>query len=199
MNFSPKFLRRNVLRTELENDFKFIQRFRIFLQSVIGHPQAVMGLMESRVPPQGLLELFNGQGILFFQKMGIAQIFHEDGIFGIAKESRPVRFDRLGIFPEIPIGYTELIEEKGAVVLLVSFVGFEEGNDFIVLAAAIELGRFLSQLIKTGEHRPLRRPNGACNASESNSAQEENNNEKKEKGEEPLSFPIIFYTHPNED
>ena len=50
---------------------------------------------------------------------------------------------------------SQLIEKKGTIVLLISFVRFKEGNDFVKLAVLIQKSRFCGQFVEAGRPFPL--------------------------------------------
>ena len=90
------FLGLFVLGVELQNDFKFLQGLGVLFHLIVGDAEACVSLMEAGIGLERLFILFNGCRVFLFEQMGIAEIFHDDRVFRIPGQGRPVGSDRIG-------------------------------------------------------------------------------------------------------
>ncbi len=177
-----------VLGIELQNDFKLFQGLGVLFHFVINDTEAFVRLMEAGVGLERLLVLLDGWRVFLFEQVGIAEIFHDDRIFGVPGESRPVGSDRLGESSLLPVSHSQFIKKKGAIVLGFVPGRFEKGDDLIGLAALVEERRFFRQAIKWGQLLP-RDSLGAYGAGEQEAEKEKGKEREIKIGEELLSFP----------
>jgi len=155
---------------------------------IVDNPQTCVRLMEAGVGLERLLILFDGWRVFLFEEVSIAEIFHDDRVFRVPGQSRPVGSDRLGEFSLLPVGHSQFIEKKGAVVFWVVPGRLEKGDDLVGLAAFVEERRFLGQEIKWGKLLP-RGSLGTYGAGRQEAEKGKGKKEEIKIGEEPLSFP----------